>query len=131
MLNATTCMHQHLEQISDHVHRLFHASCQAQGERDITAELTRIWDVTCELRRALATPAIVEGYRLDALDQVRRVGELIAEMGADPDHHQLLALGLAAELAVEKLWALKGITAAAKDAETATKVDHGMDRLAA
>ena len=47
--------------------------------------------------------AILEDYRQDAIDQVMRVGELMSAAANNPDRRELGEIGLAAELAVQRL----------------------------
>lgn len=47
--------------------------------------------------------AILEDYRMDALDQVKRVSELMSAAANNPDRRELAEISLAAELAVQKL----------------------------
>ncbi len=47
--------------------------------------------------------AILEDYRQDALDQVSRVSELMTAAAHNPDKRELAEIGLATELAVQKL----------------------------
>lgn len=101
------------------------------GQGDLTPELTRVWNVTCELQRALCAPSIIEGYRADAVAQVHRVRELIEEAGPDPDHRQLLSLGLATELAVKKLNDYRKMVNLANMTRATAGTPDGMVELAA
>jgi len=78
-------------------------------EQDITEKLFKIWNIAMELQRDISAPAIVEGCRVDAVSQILRVGELIGEMDMDPDHRQLLSIGMATELAALKVMQYKSM----------------------
>lgn len=47
--------------------------------------------------------AILEDYRQDAIDQVNRVNELMSAAANNPNRRELAEIGLAAELAVQRL----------------------------
>lgn len=129
MLNAIE-LNGKLEEIGRQVGTMLdRAWIGAQG--DLTPELTRVWNVTCELQRALCVPSIVEGYRADAVAQVQRVHELIEEAGPEPDHRQLLSLGMATELAVKKLNDYREMVKIAHRTRAATGTSDGMAELAA
>jgi len=112
--NMTTnaiAMNNSLEEIQRGINTLMHATWIADlvEENDIQSRLMQMSGAACELQAALSKPAIVEGYRRDAISQVFRLGELISELNLDPDHRQLLSVGMAAELAVEKVRDFKAI----------------------
>jgi len=94
---------------------------QVDGQ-DITEKLFKIWNIAMELQRDLAAPAIVEGCRVDAVLQIFRVGELIGEMGPDPDHRQLLSIGMATELAALKVMQYKSMVKFSAIAEMNHKI---------
>jgi len=69
----------------------------------VQAKLTHVWDVTQDLQRRAAHPAIVQGLCCDALDQVARVFDLITECEGVPNSQQLASIGFAGELMAEKI----------------------------
>ncbi|MDR2551415.1 MAG: hypothetical protein LBD10_14580 [Desulfobulbus sp.] len=46
---------------------------------------------------------VIEGRLNDALDQVRRIGQLLDECDGDPDRRQMISLGYACELARDRI----------------------------
>lgn len=97
-------MKRNLEDIGAKVSELMLMSWIAELEgSDIHSKLLQIHQTTCQLQQAFCNPAIVEGYRAAAVNQILRVGELIAEMDITPDHRQMLSIGMAAERAVEMI----------------------------
>ena len=89
-----------------------HALSYTEEDR-VRENLTLVWETTLEIQRSLTSPAIMESYRADAVAQIIRVGELISEMGIDPDHRQLMSIGMATELAVEKVRTYREMVTAA------------------
>ncbi len=69
--------------------------------------LGRMLESTREMQRTICSPAVVEGYRSDAAEQILRVGELINGLELWPSHEQMRDIGLAAELAAEKVRAYR------------------------
>ena len=65
---------------------------------DIEATAGAIWS-------EVAGPRVVGLYLADALEQVQRVTQLMDELELPPDNRQVLALGMACELAAEKFGA--------------------------
>ena len=65
---------------------------------DIEATAGAIWS-------EVAGPRVVALYLADALEQVQRVTQLMDELELPPDNRQVLALGMACELAAEKFGA--------------------------
>lgn len=112
-------MHQALVEVERQISKIVAAvpsGLQDQETRMLMDRLSRMWETTMELQRALATPAVVEGYRADAVDQILRVGELINEMGMRPGALQLQDVCMAAELAASKVrqyWAMVNIATTA------------------
>lgn len=111
MTTNAIAMNNSLEEIQQGINTLMHATWIADlvEENDIQSRLAQMADTAGELQVALSKPAIVEGYRQDAIAQIFRVGELIAEMDLNPDHRQLLSIGMAAELAAEKVRGFKAL----------------------
>jgi hypothetical protein len=69
----------------------------------VQVNLSHIWDVTLDLQRRIAQPAVVKGMCCDALDQVVRVYDLLTECEGVPNGDQLTSIGYACELAAEKI----------------------------
>jgi hypothetical protein len=66
--------------------------------------LNRIEDVSRDLQRSMVGDEILSKYRLDAHQQLQRIGELIGEArGIQLFDEQLINLGMACELAVRKI----------------------------
>ena len=69
----------------------------------LQSNLSHVWNVTLELQRRVAHPAMVHGLCCDALDQVARVYDLITECDGVPDGQQLKSIGFAMEVAAERI----------------------------
>ena len=91
-------------------------------------DLLNIQRRTKAMQVELTSDRIIGGYRTDAVAQMLRVYELIGEAGPSPDHQSLLSIGMATELAVNKLNAYREMHQyAARNNGT----DHELDQLAA
>lgn len=75
----------------------------ARVDQVVRDNLTHIWEVAQELQRRMVEPAVIAGYRTDALAQVGRVMELIVESGDAPDDMQMTSIGYACDLAKERI----------------------------
>lgn len=71
------------------------------------------------------TSTIVAGRRHDALEQIQRAQELVAELGPTPDPEQLFGVCMSAALAVDLLYKWK------EAALHQTGGGHGLDLAAA
>jgi hypothetical protein len=93
-----------LEDIKAAVIRIRDAQTGALSYRDIDDALARIWDVACDLQRRIELPVVVAGCRQDAVDQLARLYELLAEGTVSAlDDRQLCGLGWACDLAQERI----------------------------
>lgn len=72
-------------------------------DKELQAQLVRIWETAQHLQRQLAQPAAVEGYRQDALEQIDRVQELIGEYKAGPDAGRMAMLRMSLAVAVDRI----------------------------
>ena len=119
MENERPHMHQALLEVERQIGKIVTSApsdLQDEETRLLMDRLSRMWETTMELQRALATPAVVEGYRADAVAQILRVGELINELGMRPGALQLQDVCMAAELAAAKVrqyWAMANIATTA------------------
>ena len=82
-----------------------HLIGQDLARRTLLGFLSEIDDQVAALRQEIAGPRIVALYLADALEQVQRVTQLMDELELPPDNRQVLALGMACELAAEKFGA--------------------------
>jgi len=78
-------------------------SLATQGEPGADASLVQVWDVTQDLQRRLCNQAVLEAMRDDALQQVKRAHELAMECGVAPHNLAVNCVGMACELAAEKI----------------------------
>lgn len=69
---------------------------------EMQEKMTRIWSIAQQLERQFAMPEVIGKCRQDATEQICRVYQLIGEADI-PDDRQLLSIGLAFELAQEKI----------------------------
>lgn len=115
-------INQSLAAISKHVDTL------GRGTLFGNVDLLGIARVVGDMQADLTSDQIVGGYRADAIDQMFRVLDLIEEAGKTPDHKALLSIGMAMELAVERLHNYRQMVNYALRARGAA---HGLDQLAA
>lgn len=73
-------------------------------EAEIQDKLNCIWTVTQDLERRLARPEVIQGFKADAIHQIERVHQLIAETRSyEIDDRQMISIGFAGELMNEKI----------------------------
>ena len=73
-------------------------------EAQVRETLGHIWQVTQDLERQLARPEVINGFKADAIHQIERVHQLIAETRSyEIDDRQMISIGFAGELMNEKI----------------------------
>lgn len=113
-----------LEDIGQKVHKL-------RDNGGAQEDLRAILRITQAMQVELTSARIMGGYRTDAINQMLRVRDLIEEAGPDPDHRQMLSIGMAAELAVKKMHDYREMLGFEARTRAAGGEDDGLVELAA
>lgn len=73
-------------------------------ESQVKEKLGRIWQATQELERSMVRPEVIAGFKEDAQHQIERVFQLIGETRSyEMDEQQMISIGFAGELMLEKI----------------------------
>ena len=111
---ATTCTLMDGRICDDHNHQL-------------VVGLERIWRAAIDIQHSVTVPNIIAKYHLDALGQMERACELIEACDEQPSHSNLLAAGLACELAVSKVHDYQQLAATATSTRNLQEVLNGLE----